>query len=149
MSLELGLAVRAVDVELVLRRPQPGQLVVVVERRVVQRGQRLPVRVGAEVLERPVVLLLRRALGRVVERRREVRRLEVGLQRLVVHRGRRPVGAAVAAAAGRVARARRHAPAAVAGVCVVRRTSTGQPDAAVTRQALLRYEKDSQREKQT
>lgn len=47
--------------------------------RVVQGGEGLAVGIPTQVLERAVVLLLRRTLRGVVERGREVRWLEVGL----------------------------------------------------------------------
>lgn len=80
MLLDVRVPVRPVDAQLVLRgRPQPRELVVVVQGRVVQRGERLSVRIAAQILQRAVVLLLRRTLRRVVERGREVGRLEVRL----------------------------------------------------------------------
>jgi len=146
MSLQLSLSVGPVDPQLVLRGSQSRQLVVVVQWSVVQRGEGLAVRVRAQVLEGPVVLqvagyldnawgnqgrpsewkaylLLGGTLGGVVEGGRKVRRLEVGLQRLVVHGGRRAMGATVPT----VSRGRSAAPRVSAGMRCVRRTAAGQP----------------------
>ena len=80
MLLDVRVSVRPVDAQLVLsRRPEAGQLVVVVQGCVVQRGQGLSVGIPAQILERAVVLLLWRTLRGVVERGREVGGLEVGL----------------------------------------------------------------------
>lgn len=65
----------------------------------VQRAERLPVRITAQIVERSVVLLLRRTLGGMMERRRKVRWLKVGLQRLMVHRRCRSVCTAASATA--------------------------------------------------
>lgn len=146
MSLQLSLSVGPVDPQLVLRGSQSRQLVVVVQWGVVKRGEGLAIRIRAQVLEGSMVLqvagyldsawdhqerraevvaylLLGRTLGGVVEGGREVRRLEVGLQRLVVHGGRRSMGAAVPT----VPRGRSAASRVAAGMRCVRRTAAGQP----------------------
>lgn len=56
MSLQLSLSVGPVNTQLILRRPQPRQLIVVVQWGMVQRGKGLAVRVRTQVLEGTVVL---------------------------------------------------------------------------------------------
>lgn len=80
MLLNVRVSVRSMNAQLVLcRRSKASQLVVVMQGCVMQGGQRLSVRIPTQVLQCTVVLLLRRTLRRVVERGREIRRLEVRL----------------------------------------------------------------------
>lgn len=146
MSLQLCLSMRSMYAQLILRRPQASQLIVMVQRRMMQRTERLTIRITAQIVQWSVVLLLRRTLRRMMEWWRKIGWLKIGLQRLMVHRWRRSVctasattAAASAVTAASAARMSGHITAAIstaAGTSIAAAAAASTTAAAATATAV-------------